>query len=106
MRSSSWRNAPLRGMPDAPRGDLRALRGVSRVQELCYIPRPALRDRLLLLLEHEVLVDRSVDRGEHADRDREVRREEVGEKLRGVDVFLVVDPERALRYVLGANHFR
>src|SRR5947209_12558427 len=93
MRSSSWRKGPLRGMCNAPWGGLRDLPGVSRRQELGDIARPALRDRLLLLLEHEVLVHRRVDRGEHTDRDRKVRREEVGEELRRVHVLLVVDPE-------------
>src|SRR2546426_12111557 len=103
MRSSSWRKGPLRGMCNAPRGGLRDLPGVSRRQELGDVTGPALRDRLLLLLEHEVFVDRSLDRGEHAHRDRKVRREEVGEELRRVHVLLVVDPEGALRNVLGAN---
>src|SRR5437660_9507052 len=84
MRSSSWRKGPLRGMWNAPWGGLRDLPGVSRRQELGDVAGPALRDRLLLLLEHEVLVHRGVDRGEHTDRDRKVRREEVGEELRRV----------------------
>src|SRR6059036_3262237 len=105
MPSSSWRNAPLRGMRAAPRGGLRDLPGVSRGQELADVAGSALRYRLLLLLEHEVFVHRRVDGGEHADRDREVRREEVGDQLRRVDVLLVVDPEARLRNVLGADHF-
>src|SRR5215467_4694107 len=93
-------------MRAAPRGGLRDLPGVSRDQELADVARPALRDGLLLLLEHEVLVHRRVYGAEHADGDREVRREEIGDELRRVDVLLVVDPEARLRHVLGADHLR
>src|SRR5215467_4392085 len=106
MRSSSWRNAPLRGMRAAPRGGLRDLPGVSRGQELGDVARTTIGDRLLLLFEHEVLVHRRVDGRQHADGYREVRREEVGEELRRVDVLLVVDPELRLLDVLGADDLR
>src|SRR5215510_7836230 len=106
MRSSSWRNWPLRGMRAAPRGGLRDLPGVSRDQKLADVAGPPLRDGLLLLLEHQVLVHRRVDSAEDADWNRKVRREEIGDELCRVDVLLVVDPEARLRHVLGADHFR
>src|SRR5215510_639375 len=106
MRSSSWRNWPLRGMRAAPRGGLRDLPGVSRGQELADVAGPALRDGLLLLLEHQVLVHRRLDGAEHADGNRKVRREEIGDELRRVDVLLVVNPEARLRHVLGSDHLR
>src|SRR5215510_3831989 len=107
MRWSSARKAGLRGMvPGAPRVRLRDLPGVSRGQQLGDVARPPIRDGLLLLLEDEVLVDRRVDRREHADRNREVRRKEVGDELGGVDVRLVVNPEGALGHVLGADDLR
>src|SRR4029453_15678627 len=107
MRWSSARKAGLRGMmPGAPRGRLRDLPGVSRGQKLGDVARPPIRDGLLLLLEDEVLVDRRLDRREHADRNRKVRREEIGDALGGVYVRFVVNPEGALGHVLGADDLR
>src|SRR5512132_2578918 len=104
MRSSAARKAWLRGMmPGAPRVGLRDLPGVSRGQQLGAVAGAALRDGLLLLLEDEVFVDRRVDRREHADRNREVRREEIGDELGGVHVRLIVDPESAFGHVLAAD---
>src|SRR5262245_32525370 len=93
-------------MPGAPRVGLRDLPGVSRGQKLGDVAGPPIRDGLLLLLKDEILVDRRVDRCEHADRNRKARREEVGEKLGGVHVGLVVDPEGALGHVLGTDDLR
>src|SRR2546430_5183159 len=46
----------------------------SRGQELRNVARPALRDRLLLLVEHDLLVHGPRDRRQHADRDRKSTR--------------------------------
>src|SRR5215470_14867849 len=75
------------------------LPGVARGQKLRDAPRPAVGDGALLLLEYDLLVDRRLDCLQHADRHREVRREQVGEDLGGVDVLFVVNPERALGHV-------
>src|SRR2546422_10881522 len=94
IRSRSARKAPVRGMTrGAPRGGLRDLPGVSRGQQLGDVAGAALRDGLLFLLENEVLVDRRFDGREHADRNREVGREKIGEELGGVHVRLVMNPE-------------
>src|SRR5713226_2088026 len=82
------------------------LPGVSGGQELRDVAGAAVGDRLLLLLEHELLVDGRLDGREHADRDREVGREEVRQELRRVHVLLVVDPERALGDLLRLHHLR
>src|SRR6266545_4951780 len=80
----------------APRGGLRDLPGVSRGQQLGDVAGAALRDGLLFLLEDEVLVDRRFDGREHADRNREVGGEKIGEELGGVHVRLVMNPEGTL----------
>src|SRR6266508_2504582 len=90
----------------APRGGLRDLPGVSRGQQLGDVAGAALRDGLLFLLEDEVLVDRRFDGREHADRNREVGGEKIGEELGGVHVRLVMNPEGTLGHVLGADHLR
>src|SRR5207244_5366211 len=93
-----WSHGRRRRSGDAP--------GVPRGQELRNVARPALRDRLLLLVEHDLLVHGPRDRRQHADRDREVWSEEVREELRRVQVGLVVDPERARRDVLRLGDLR
>src|SRR5438876_11158445 len=90
-----WSHGRRRRSGDAP--------GVPRGQELRNVARPALRDRLLLLVEHDLLVHGPRDRRQHADRDREVGSEEVREELRRVHVGLVVDPERARRDETNVN---
>src|SRR5213592_2115337 len=49
--------------------------GIPRGQELRDVPRSTLGDRLLLLVEHDLLVHGSRDRRQHADRDWKVRGE-------------------------------
>src|SRR3989454_2212974 len=97
-RRQVWSHGRRRRSGDAP--------GVPRGQELRNVARPALRDRLLLLVEHDLLVHGPRDRRQHADRDREVWSEEVREELRRVQVGLVVDPERARRDVLRLDDLR
>src|SRR5216117_170761 len=73
--STTWRGSGTASRRSAD------LPGVARRQELRDAPRPALGDRALLLLEHDLLVDRRLDRREHADRHRKVRGEQIGEQL-------------------------
>src|SRR6185503_12262465 len=78
-------SAPLRS--DSP--------GVARDQKLGDVAGAAIGQRPSLLLDHHVLVDGGVDVGQHADRHREVRGEEIGEQLGGVDALFIVHPEGA-----------
>src|SRR5438874_7526881 len=86
------------GSGDAP--------GISRGEELRDVSGTSLRNRLLLLVEHDLFVHGPLDRRQHADGDREVRGEEVRQELRRVHVVLVVDPERARRHVLPRGNLR
>src|SRR5438094_6800289 len=80
--------------------------GIARGQQLGDIAGAAVGQRVLLLVDEDVLVDRCGDVFEDADGPWEVRREEVGEQLGRVDVLLVVDPQRALGHAIGVHHIR
>src|SRR3989442_7861042 len=99
-RRSSAKMPGLRGMAPPTVGRSGDAPGISRGQELRDVAGPALRDHLLLLVEHDLLVHGPLDRRQHADRHGEVRGEEVRQELCGIHVGLVVDPERARCHVL------
>src|SRR5215510_7764326 len=79
------------------------LPGVAGHEELGDVAGSAIRDRTTLLFEQDFLVDRRRARRQHTDRNRELRRPQVGEQLRRVHVRLVVDPQRAVGQATGAH---
>src|SRR5438128_3091199 len=83
--------------------ELLNLPGVAGHEELRDVARSAVRDRATLLLDQNFLVRRRRPRRQHGDRDRELRRPQVGQQLARVEAGRVVDPQRALGYARGAN---
>src|SRR6266542_415247 len=79
--------------------------GFAGHQELRDIPRTAVRDRLLLLLEENLLVrGLAILAQQSAEGNRILGRPELGEQHGGGTIGRVVHPERALRHVLDLDH--
>src|SRR5262249_8699821 len=79
------------------------LPGVAGHEELGDVAGSTIRDRTTLLFQQDFLIDRRRARRQHTDRERELRRPQVGEQLRSVHVRLVVDPQRTVGQALGTH---